>query len=77
MDDDAKGILGNIDATGERIRRAWEQASVAAMRKHRETGVPVATWDWENGKVLMIPAEEIVAADDHALAGITDPEQQP
>jgi hypothetical protein len=68
MDNEGRGILGDPEATGEQIRQAWEQAAVAAMEQHRRTGVPVATWDWENGRVLLIPADEIPVPDEHSLA---------
>jgi hypothetical protein len=68
MDDHGKGILGNPEVTGEEIRRAWEYAASKAMDEHRRTGVPVTTWDWENQRVLLIPADEIPQYDEQTFA---------
>jgi hypothetical protein len=69
MDNEGRGILGDWQATGEEIRQAWERAAVAAMEEHRKTGVPVATWDWENGRVILIPADDLDIPNEHSLAG--------
>jgi hypothetical protein len=69
MDDHGKGILGHSDVTGEEIRQAWEFAASKAMEGHRRTGVPVTTWDWENQRVLLIPADQFPLPDEPTLAG--------
>jgi hypothetical protein len=76
MDNEGRGILGDPDATGEQIRQAWERAAIAALERHRSTGVPVATWDWENGRVVLIPADEIAVPDEHSLAGGNPPDRK-
>ena len=76
MDHEGRGILGDWHASGEQIRQAWERAAVAAMEEHRRTGVPVATWDWENGRVALIPADEISVPDEHSPAVPSIPDQK-
>jgi hypothetical protein len=68
MDNHDKGILGDRQASGERIRQAWEYAALAAMEEHRKSGVPVVTWDWDNNQILSIPADEVPLPDEHSLA---------
>lgn len=67
MDNNGEGILGDRQATSEQIREAWEYAALAAMREHRTSGEPVVTWDWENNRVALIPADEIALPDGHPL----------
>ena len=52
------------------ILRALRQAAGQAMRRHREAGVPIATW--QDGAVVWIAPEEIpepVDGDDSQGAG--------
>jgi hypothetical protein len=58
-----KGILGNPDATYEEIRLAIGEGIYAAMREHKRLGVPAATMI--DGKVVLIPPEEIVIPDEY------------
>lgn len=69
MSDNGRGILGDPEATGEQIRRAWEHAAVEAMKVHQRTGVPVTTWDWENNRIVQIPADEIIISNGHLVGG--------
>lgn len=71
MADDERGILGNPQATGEQIRMAWEQAALTAMQVHLKTNVPVATWDWENGQVVMLSPEDESISQPHAMTDAT------
>jgi len=74
MNGDGKGILGDWQATGEDIRQAWEKATIAAVEIHRRTGVPMACWDWENGRVVLIPADQVPVPDEVSIAGEGMPE---
>ncbi len=76
MDDDGKGILGDSEATGEQIRQAWEYAALVAMQEHRRTEVPVVTWDWENHRVALIPAEEFPLPEGRSMAGKSAPDEE-
>jgi hypothetical protein len=69
MDKDGKGILGDWEATGEQIRQAWEYAALKAMEEHRRTGVPVATWDWETSRVVIVSADEFPLPDEETAVG--------
>jgi hypothetical protein len=64
MSNRGKGILGRWDATSEEIRQAIGEAIYLAMRKHKEAGVPAVTW--RDGKVVLIPPQDIVIPDDDA-----------
>ncbi len=63
MNPEGKGILARLDATDEEIARAWGHALSAAFREHKRAGIPVATWDDENHRVILIPAEDVVIPD--------------
>ncbi len=67
MSDRGKGILGNRDASHEEIRQAMGHAIRAALRDHKRAGNPVAVWDWENERVVIVPPEEIVVPDEGAV----------
>jgi hypothetical protein len=58
-----KGILGRWDATDEEIRLALGEAIYAAMREHKRAGVPAATM--RDGKVVLVPPEEIVIPEEY------------
>lgn len=58
-----KGILGRWDATNEEIRLALGEAIYAALREHKRAGVPAATI--RDGKVVLVPPEEIVIPDEY------------
>ncbi len=66
MDKDGKGILGNWDATSEEIRQAMGHAIYAALRKHKQDGVPAATM--RDGRVILVPPDEIVIPDEEVEA---------
>jgi predicted ABC-type ATPase len=57
--------------TGHSIRvedqGLWHQAVIVAMERHRESGVPVATWDWTGNCVLLIAAEDAVPLESDCL----------
>jgi hypothetical protein len=69
MTDNGKGVVGEPEVTGEQIRQAWEYAAVAAMDSHRDSGVPVTTWDWENQRIVVIPAQDLPTYETHDLVG--------
>ena len=56
---DGQGILARMDAPDEAISHAWEEAIALAFRSHKEAGVPIATWDTETNRVVMISPDEI------------------
>lgn len=53
-------LLGVSDT--EKITKALAKAVRDALRKHKETGNPVAAW--RDGKVVWIPPEEISIPED-------------
>jgi hypothetical protein len=58
-----KGILGNWEATSEEIRQAMGEAIYIALREHKRLGIPAATM--RNGKVVLVPPEEIVIPEEY------------
>ncbi len=60
MSDRDHATLSDHDASPEGVRRAWEDAALRAMVSHAEAGVPVTTWDWENGRVVQVPASDFL-----------------
>ncbi len=54
--------IGAIMANGEVLDRALAAAQRDAIRRHRLFGVPVAIW--RDGKVVIVPAEEIQLPDE-------------
>ena len=63
MNPDGRGILARLDATDEEIAEAWGHALSAAIRNHRHVGEPVATWDDEHHRVVLISPEDIAIHD--------------
>lgn len=51
----------------ELIDRAFAAATAAAARRHKLAGVPMVAW--ADGRVVLIPPEEIVIPDDDASIG--------
>jgi hypothetical protein len=68
MDDEDRGILGNLQATGDDVRQVWERAVLFAMKNHSKAGVPVASWDWDEGEVVLTPADDTPIPQEPALA---------
>lgn len=69
-----KGIAENWDATGEEINEAMGRAIYRALREHKRAGVPVATM--RDGKVVLVPPEEIVLPPDEELDEVDRPEPE-
>ena len=61
-----KGILRDWDATGEQIADAMHLGIRNALRDHKRNGVPIATWDKVNRRVLVIPPDQIPVDDEPA-----------
>jgi len=61
---DGKGILADREATDEQIADEMGHAISDALREHKRIGNPVAVWDWEQNRVVVIPPEEIIVPDD-------------
>jgi hypothetical protein len=59
MNPDGQGILARMDATDEAISLAWGEAISIAFRSHRKAGVPIASWDPETHRVVLIPPDEV------------------
>jgi hypothetical protein len=53
----------------ETIDAAFREARIDALLQHKRTGIPVATWN--NGRVELIPADEIPVVDPVAAARAT------
>jgi hypothetical protein len=49
-------------ATGHEINEAMKKGVFAALRRHKEAGVPIVVW--KNGQIVEIPAEEIRIPDE-------------
>jgi hypothetical protein len=64
MTENGKGILADESATDEEVAEAMEKAIYEALRHHKRSGVPVAVWDWENDRVVIVPPEEIIVPDE-------------
>ncbi len=64
MSKNGEGILANRDATDEEIAEVMGYAIEDALRAHKRAGVPIAVWDWENNRVVIVPPEEIVVPDE-------------
>ena len=56
---ESRGILAKLDCTKEELSEAWSEAISIALRNHKRAGVPVATWDETNHRVLLVSPEEL------------------
>jgi hypothetical protein len=59
VNDQPRRSIAELFADDSLINAAIEQAARQAILKHAQAGQPVATW--QDGKVVWIPAEEILA----------------
>jgi len=57
----SKGILVNWNATAQELRQAMGEAIFEALRAHKRAGIPATTHD---GKVVLVPPEEIAIPDE-------------
>jgi hypothetical protein len=64
MTETAKGILADESATDDEVAEVMEKAIDAALRGHKRAGVPVAVWDWEHERVVIVSPEEITIPDE-------------
>lgn len=46
-------------ATTEEIEAAMRKGVRAALRRHKEAGVPAIVWDWKTQEIVSVPPEEI------------------
>jgi hypothetical protein len=68
---EGRGILANLDCTQEELSEAWSEAISMALRNHKRAGVPVATWDQSNHRVLLISPEELSIPSDESPESIS------
>jgi hypothetical protein len=59
MDVPGQGILRQWDAPAEAVGEVMRHGVYLALREHKLKGVPAATWDWENNRVILVPPERI------------------
>jgi hypothetical protein len=52
--------IGKIFDDDVRINLALAKGTLAALRRHKQAGVPAAAW--RNGKAVLVPPEEIDVA---------------
>lgn len=64
MNEHGKGILANWDATDEEVAEAMVHAIDKALLAHKRAGVPIAIWDEEAKRVVLVPPEEIEVPED-------------
>jgi hypothetical protein len=64
MRDQGREELDLRTATGQEIEQAMTRGVKAALREHKRAGNPVAIWDRENDRVILVPPEEIVLPDE-------------
>lgn len=56
-------ITDNSLLDTKRVQRALNRAVRQALIMHKKLGNPIAVW--ENGKVVIVPPEEIVIPEEH------------
>ncbi len=56
-------ITDNLLLDTKRVQRALNRAVRNALIMHKKLGNPIAAW--ENGKVVIVPPEEIVIPEEH------------
>jgi len=56
-------ITDNLLLDTKRVQRALNRALRNALIMHKKLGNPIAAW--ENGKVVIVPPEEIVIPEEH------------
>jgi hypothetical protein len=68
-----KGDASTIDEVFANVRlieKVLQRAVQEALRRHKQTGNPIATW--RDGKVVWIPPEEIPLPPDRDAAGTVE-----
>jgi hypothetical protein len=63
MRDQGRDELDLRTATGQQIEQAMTRGVIAALRAHKRAGNSVAIWDRANGRVILVPSEEIIVPD--------------
>ncbi|MBX6312603.1 MAG: hypothetical protein IRY99_06740 [Isosphaeraceae bacterium] len=69
MTDNGKGILADWDADDEAIVDVMGHVISDALRGHKRTGIPIAVWDRDQNRAVIVPPEEIVVPDDLPTKG--------
>ena len=64
MRDEDRPDLDLRTATTGEINEAMTRGAFDALREHKRAGVPAVTWDYETGRVVLVPPEEIVVPEE-------------
>jgi hypothetical protein len=72
---DENGGLDLRTATSEQIGAAIRRGIIAALRRHKQAGVPAVVWNRENNRIVRVPPEEIPDFPEPSPGADTRPEE--